>query len=114
MTAMLQSRPESDAGNRALEPRLLLQASVTQNTCVVHVTGELDLATRDQLVSASTAGHHPGMMIDLAGVTFMDCAGYRALVASRRIIESEGRSLMITGQAGQPKRFLDLIAELER
>ena len=114
MTAMLQARPDADTGSRGLEPRLLFTSSVTQNTCVVRVAGELDLVTRDQLVSASTAGHHPGMVIDLGGVTFMDCAGYRALVTSRRIVEGEGRSLMISGQAGQPARLLDLIAELER
>lgn len=113
MPAMLQAKRESDAGIRALEPRLLLNVVITQNTCVVHVTGELDLVTRNQLVSAATAGHHPEIVIDLSGVSFMDCSGYRALVASRRIVEGEGRSLRIRGQTGQPARFLDLIAELE-
>ncbi|HSP27782.1 MAG TPA: STAS domain-containing protein [Ilumatobacteraceae bacterium] len=114
MTAMLQARPDSDASIRSPDPRLLLDVFIAPNTCVVHVTGELDLATRNQLVSATTAGHHPEMMIDLGGLTFMDCSGYRALVASRRIIEGEGRSLTIKGQTGQPARFLDLIAELEQ
>ena len=114
MTAMLQAGPASDAGIRSLEPRLLLDVYITQHTCVVHVTGELDLATRNQLLSASTAGHHPDMVIDLGGITFMDCSGYRSLVAARRIIEGEGRSLRIRGQTGQPARFLDLVAELEQ
>ena len=114
MTAMLQTRPESDAGIRSTEPRLLLDVFITPNTCVVHVAGELDLATRNQLVSAATAGHHPNMQIDLAGVTFMDCSGYRALIAARRIIEGEGRSLTVTGETGEPARFLDLIDELEQ
>ena len=114
MTAMLQARPDSDAGTRSPDPRLLLDVFDTPDTRVVHVTGELDLATRNQLVSASTAGRHPEMFIDLGGVTFMDCSGYRALVASRRIIEGEGRSLTIRGQTGQPARLLDLIVELER
>lgn len=104
---------ESDIGLRAPEPRLFLNVCNTHNTCVVHVAGELDLATRDQLVSASTEGHHPAMVIDLGGVTFMDCSGYGSLVASRRVIEGEGRSLAITGQTGQPARLCKLIADLE-
>jgi anti-anti-sigma regulatory factor len=53
------------------------------------------------------------MMIDLGGVTFMDCSGYAALVSSRLLIEADGRSLKITGQTGQPARLFDLIAQLE-
>jgi anti-anti-sigma factor len=83
------------------------------NRCVVHVVGELDCATRDQLVTALTAGHQPAMTIDLGGITFMDCSGYAALVAARQVIESDGRSLAVTGQTGQPARLWKLIAELE-
>ena len=54
------------------------------------------------------------MMIDLSGVTFMDCSGYSSLLAARHVIEGQGRSLTITGQTGQPARFLDMIAELEK
>ena len=113
MTAMVEARPDTHTDIRSLEPRLLLDMVIAQDRCVVRVAGELDLATRNQLVSAATAGHHPRMVIDLGGLTFMDCSGYRAVLAARRIIEGEGRSLMIRGQTGQPARFLELIAELE-
>ena len=97
----------------APQPRLLVTMLNAHNTCVVHVTGELDLATSEQLVAASTAGHHAEMVIDLSGVTFMDCSGYGALIASRLAIEAEGRSLTTTGQTGQPARLFDLITRLE-
>ena len=80
---------------------------------MVVVTGELDLSTRNQLMSAATAGRHPAMVIDLTGCTFMACSGYGSLVASRLAIERDGRSLTITGQNGQPARLWKLIADLE-
>ena len=114
MTAIVRPEPGSGADPRATAPRLRLNVLAAHKTRVVHVTGEVDLATRDQLVSASTAGHHPHIVIDLGGVTFMDCGGYGALVASQRVIESQGRTLAITGQTGQPSQLFDMIAELEK
>jgi anti-anti-sigma factor len=96
-------------------PQLAVNLHLEGDRCVVHVTGELDLATRDQLFIASTAGNHPAMVIDLAGVTFMDCSGFGALVACRRVINSrEGATLTIRGLTGQPARLFGLIAELEK
>jgi anti-anti-sigma regulatory factor len=53
------------------------------------------------------------MVIDLAGLTFMDCGGYRCLVACRLAIGGRGGTLVIRGQTGQPARLLDLIRGLE-
>ena len=89
------------------------RASVAANG-VIYVSGELDLATRDQLVSVVTAGRRPAVEVYLGGCTFMDCSGYGALVASRLAIEGQGRSLTITGQTGQPALLWKLIADLER
>lgn len=110
MTIARSEPHQSPISQTAPRPTLLLQV-FTARTGVIHVKGELDFATHDQLVSVATAGHHPSMVIDLSGCTFMDCSGYRALVASTLVIEGEGRSLTITGQAGQPARLLDVIAE---
>lgn len=93
---------------------MLLNVFPEGNTCVVYAKGELDLASRNQFFVASTAGNHPAMVIDLAGVTFMDCSGYGSLVASRLAIEGGGRKLTIRGRTGQPARLLGLIAAFER
>lgn len=95
------------------DPALVVDMITAGDTCVIHVTGELDLATRDELVSATTGGHHSSVVIDLARVTFMDCSGYRSLVASKLVIEGEARSFALAGQTGQPARLLELIAELD-
>ena len=114
MTATVQAEPTLRAHAPPSGRKLLIHESTTHNSSVVHVTGELDFVTRNQLVSAATVGQHPNMRIDLGEVTFMDCGGYQALVAARRFIEGEGRQLTITGQTGQPARLLDMIAELEK
>jgi anti-anti-sigma factor len=80
---------------------------------VVSVSGELDRASRDQLVAASIAGDHHETSIDLTAVTFMDCSGYAGLVTSRLLTEETGRSLTIRGITGQPKRLVDMIERLE-
>lgn len=90
---------------------LLLDVVHVGNVCVVSVSGELDRASCDQLVSVATGGDKPAIVIDLGGVTFMDCSGFGALVASRLAIEGTGRSLTITGQTGEPARLWKLIAD---
>jgi anti-anti-sigma factor len=114
MSATFRAEPNSDGESGAPVPRLFLNAFSTAETYVIRVAGELDLANRNQLLSASTIGRHPAMVIDLGGVTFMDCSGYGSLVASRRMVEGEGRSLTVRGQTGQPARLLQLIADVEK
>jgi anti-anti-sigma factor len=80
---------------------------------VVWVTGELDAASRDHLVATASSGDHPAVVIDLGGVTFMDCSGYGSLATSRLAVERNGRELTTRGQTGQPARLLELIAALE-
>lgn len=59
--------------------------------------GELDIAAAPRLAAAATL-IPPGSMtvLDLAGVTFADVTGYRALSAACRVLESQG-TLMVTG-----------------
>ena len=114
MTATVSAEPASHGDAPSTGRRLLINVFTGRDTSVVHVTGELDIATRNQLVSASTVGRAPKVVIDLGGVTFMDCSGYGSLVAARRFIRGEGRGLTITGQTGQPARFLDMISEFHK
>lgn len=92
---------------------LILHGYLEGDRYVVQATGQLDVASGDQLFSAATAGNHRAVEIDLAAVTFMDCSGYGSLVASRLAVEGEGRALTISGQTGQPARLLEMIAALE-
>ena len=81
---------------------------------VLRVCGELDNETRNRLVVMCVAGSEPAVIVDLTALTFMDCAGYGAIVAVRQVLEHGARSLTIRNQTGQPARLLEMIAALER
>ena len=114
MSVTIRTNPVAEVAAPLPNGDLILHVHPGADSCVIQATGELDLASRNQLFVASTAGNHPAMVIDLAGVTFVDCSGYGSLVASRLVVEREGRALTIRGQTGQPARLLDLIAALEK
>lgn len=81
--------------------------------CIVRATGDLDLASRAQLMAAVTSGNSPMTVIDLAAVTFMDCSGYGSIVASEVVLAGQHRTLSLRGSTGQPARLLKWIAGLE-
>jgi anti-sigma B factor antagonist len=60
---------------------------------VVHVSGEIDIATaprlRDELLG-TIRRHGAQLALDLSGVTFMDCAGISVLLAARRLARLDG------------------------
>jgi anti-anti-sigma factor len=78
----------------------------------VAVTGEIDLATVDML----DGGLRPVLSepltrfidIDLAGVTFMDCAGLSVLIAARHATVRAGRQLQVTNPQPIVRRLLEL------
>jgi anti-anti-sigma factor len=113
MSAMKRASPPVAVAVDPLHEALSLNVFPEGDSCVVHAGGELDLAGRNRLFEAATAGNHPLMVIDLAGVTFMDCSGHGSLVESRLALEEQGRMLQIRGATAQPARLLEMIAELE-
>ncbi|MEO6124464.1 MAG: STAS domain-containing protein [Ilumatobacteraceae bacterium] len=78
-------------------------------THVVEITGELDVAHRDVAVHACTLPGHVDVVVDLTNLTFMDCAGYGALVQARTILAGVGGSLSLSGPVGEPLRLLSLL-----
>ena len=76
---------------------------------VVEVGGELDLASRNAMMRACTARRHRAVVVDMANLTFMDCAGYSAIANARYVLEHRGGSLLLANAVGEPARLLDLI-----
>jgi anti-anti-sigma factor len=113
MSATFRSTPEVHDGAGSPDPHFFLDVSTADGTHVIRLAGELDLATCDRLVAASSTGRHSATVIDLGGVTFMDCSGYSALVTARRFLEHDGRALTVRGETGQPARLMGLIARAE-
>jgi anti-sigma B factor antagonist len=65
---------------------------------MIHISGEIDLATCPQLQSVVVdlvdRGCHQ-LILDLERVSFMDCAGIRVLVDARRRVQEHGGSVRL-------------------
>ena len=81
---------------------------------VIHVSGELDLSTRDVVHGACVVDDGHDVTVDLRAITFLDCSGYSGLVAARRELESRGGSLFVTEPLGQPARLLAILSMTDR
>jgi anti-anti-sigma factor len=85
------------------------QVDIQGDQRTVHISGELDLMTRAQMVRSCVGGDPHSVVVELAGLTFLDCAGYRAFVEVRKFLEQHGRSLVLANPTGEPARLLALI-----
>jgi anti-anti-sigma factor len=80
---------------------------------VVHVCGEIDVATRHLVRRACLSGWRKSVIVEMSDTTFMDCCGYGGLVAARRALEQHGGSLSVRNQVGQPAHLLVMLDMLE-
>ena len=85
-------------------PHLSVKARGAGEGPVLVLTGELDIATIDQLRAAvgevlSAAGR--SLELDLAEITFLDSSGLGVLVELRNLLRERGGSLTI-GAASRP------------
>lgn len=75
-----------------------IQAVTEGPTTTLRVSGEVDLATADELNRAAAAALQAGpgaLVIDLAGVTFLDSTGLAVLVAVTNQTTASGVRLTI-------------------
>jgi anti-anti-sigma factor len=93
--------------------------SVAAGRVVVRAVGELDLDSGDLLRTATLRALGDAgvdLVVDLSGVTFIDCAGLAALLSARREVREHGGDLRIAGPSALARRLLGLtgLADLER
>jgi anti-sigma B factor antagonist len=78
---------------------------------VVAISGEIDISCSnwvlDELARAMRR-YDPHLMLDLSGLTFLDCAGLAVLLKARRRAENHGGSLHIVAVSGHVSRMIDL------
>ena len=83
---------------------------------VVEIRGEIDIQSaprlRDELLRVIRR-HGPQLALDLAGVTFMDCAGVNVLLATRRRAQLEEGSVRVVRASPRVLRMISLLG-LER
>lgn len=89
-------------------PQLTVHTESVGSATIVHLRGEVDVATADQVTEA--VAHVAGsVVLDLSGVSFMDSSGVRALVETKRAAEAEGQTFAIACPSSPVARLLDLI-----
>ena len=79
-------------------PNYLDVSLVAETSCLfLHLRGELDLCSAQEVPQEdfSSRWDLTTVLVDLGEVTFLDGAGIRALLAFRRIHESQGRAVTI-------------------
>ena len=77
----------------------------------VVVTGEVDLysaPTLEQVVEGAVAGGDGNVVIDLAGVRFMDSAGLNILIRCFKSLDEQGRRLVLRSPQDAVRRTLEL------
>ncbi|MGZ6962273.1 MAG: STAS domain-containing protein [Ilumatobacteraceae bacterium] len=111
MAASTKSRSRSSRARTASEGPALTVAIADGRCRVVHICGDLDIATRDEFYEACVTGDHSAVVIDMSRLTFLDCSGYGALVAVRLAIQQRGGSVVVRRPMGQPAHLLTLLAE---
>jgi anti-sigma B factor antagonist len=96
----------------ALAPALSVDSTLVQDRVVVTVRGELDVATspllRAALAELVEAAGVPCIVVDLAGVTFIDSAGVHALVEASKRLGGGGGELVLSGVKPGAFKVLDV------
>ncbi len=78
-------------------------------TCVLHLVGDLDVTTTDQLRTAITSGltHRPKrLVLDLTELEYTDCAGLSEMVRAHRALASGHGTLRVTGCRSAVRRLM--------
>lgn len=92
----------------------ILKIRRTDEPRVVHVFGELDLATAADLAAAleDEVATDGDLILDLSELIFMDSSGIKVLIETARKLEGKGR--LILRSAGEPIRRVLALTQLER
>jgi anti-anti-sigma factor len=81
--------------------------------CTVELRGELDVDCADQLAAEiRDVARGKVVLLDLAGLSFIDASGVRALTTVRNVLAQDGRWLFIERPSPQVRRAIDLVERL--
>ena len=88
---------------------LLKTELVRGDPSVLQVDGEVDISTADQLRRAleDALATDPGVVIDMAGVTFFDAAGLRVVLTMAASLNGSGPLKLVN--ASRVARVLELV-----
>ncbi|MFE5187984.1 STAS domain-containing protein [Streptomyces sp. NPDC056628] len=79
---------------------------------VVALRGEIDLGAATSLTArldALTSGPSPDLVLDLRGVTFIDCAGLGVLCRARNRVRARAGRLRLVSDSARFRRMLGML-----
>ena len=94
------------------EQQFAVTVHVEAGCRVVRAAGELDLESSESVTRACVDGDELTVVVDMSGLTFMDCRGYGSLAGARRILESRSGTLTLLSPIGEPAHLLALLSQL--
>ena len=84
---------------------------------VLHVAGELDIASAPRLcarLDATRTGRRPRLLVDLTDVDFCDSTGLRALLGAASEVRAHGgRFAIVCTPSGEVARLLEVVGAAE-
>jgi anti-sigma B factor antagonist len=78
----------------------------------IHAYGEIDTATAPQLredLQLAIRLHVSHVLVDCAGLTFIDSAGIAVLLEAHGTLEAQGRHLLVTNVGRAPMRAFEVL-----
>lgn len=84
--------------------------SAVDGRAVVSLAGECDLAAREELTAALLAAvdSAPVIVVDLAGLRFIDSSGVHGLVTGHHAAQRQGRRLHVVNAGGAVAHVLEM------
>ena len=77
---------------------------------VLALRGELDITDAEELSArlAAVVAREPWVIVDLAGLAFIDCSSFRVLAGARDLARAAGGDVLLAGPRGSVARLLML------
>ena len=91
---------------------LTLHICPADGGAVVWASGDIDTnaaETFQDMMLQVMRRHSPSLLLDLSGVSFMDCAGLRALLLTQRRAGMRGGSVSLIAESPAVRRIIDLL-----
>jgi anti-sigma B factor antagonist len=101
---------QADAPDTAMRSQVAMSTRECAGQVVVALSGEVDATNAEDSAAliATVAARVPWLIVDLTGLTFIDCAGLRALAAAARQARQAGGGLVLAAPAPLVLRMFDL------
>ena len=90
---------------------LILSVRPAGDSIIVAVSGEVDVCTEDplqQVLLRIMRERSASIFLDVSGVSFMDCAGLRALLTTRRRARLRGGCMRLIATSAAVRRIIEL------